>query len=108
MILSIKDLVRQCIIVGKDETTHYGGYGSKSVSQNQRVIVVDLIALQFQKEYNTGRLILIKPNTIKGELDDIIFRNVVGEEKRDHKESSILHLNPTRYVNVSIRLNLKY
>ena len=60
-VLSLKDLVRQCIIIGEDQTTHYGGYESTNrEKQKQTVIVVDLIGLQFQQSYNTGRLVLVQ------------------------------------------------
>ena len=81
-VLSLKDLVRQCVIIGDDETTHYGGYGSQNrVEQKQKVIVVDLIGLQFQQSYNTGRFVLVNENLRNGPLDELIFNNVVGQPK---------------------------
>lgn len=84
ILYSIRDIVRQCIIVGVDKCSHRGGYGCPRQSQpKQRVYVCDLAALQFQQPYNTGRLILIQENEkFKGVLDNVIYENVVGEEKR--------------------------
>lgn len=83
VLYSIRDLVRQCIIVGVDECSHYGGYGCPRLPQpKQRVYVCDLAALQFQKPYNSGRLVLIQEHeAFQGVLDDFIFENVVGEKR---------------------------
>lgn len=60
-VYSLKDLVRQTVIVGKDYTTNYGGYpyGNARVPQQDMVYICDLIGLQFQKEYNSGRLVIV-------------------------------------------------
>lgn len=87
LIYSIKDLARQCVVVGKDVTTFCGGYKSPRVSQIEPVYIIDLAALQFQKPINSGRLVLIQesePN--KGPLDDFIFENVVGEKKKSYRD----------------------
>lgn len=80
VIYSLKDLTRQTVIVGrncriflcvcliatyfqigKDRTTHYGGYphANRRVLQWDLVYVCDLIGLQFQQPYNSGRLVLV-------------------------------------------------
>ncbi|KAJ6638330.1 hypothetical protein Bhyg_11065 [Pseudolycoriella hygida] len=89
-IISLKDLGRQTIIVGKDTTTHYGGFRMNLQDQpNVPVYVVDLAGLQFQQPYNSGRLVLITfGNTGKRTLDDLIFENVVGETKHTYEEAS--------------------
>jgi len=87
VIYAIRDLVRQCIVVGLDETTHYGGYPSGSRNkQEEPVYVVDLSGLQFQQAYNTGRLVLVKDKLPFGLLDDLIFRKVVGEPRKSFQE----------------------
>jgi hypothetical protein len=87
VIYALKDLVRQCVIVGKDETTHFGGYPrNKPVKQSENIYLADLIGLQFQDKCNTGRLVLIADNLPKGVLDDFIFKNVVGEKKKLYEE----------------------
>lgn len=101
LIYSIKDLSRLTVIVGEDLTTFCGGYKSSRVVQKDRVYICDLAALQFQKAYNSGRLILIQeaePN--KGHIDDFIFENVVGEKKRSFKDivSSSSEESKKRYL----------
>ncbi|ODN02207.1 hypothetical protein Ocin01_04457 [Orchesella cincta] len=88
VLYSIRDLVRQCIIVGTDEITKCGGYHCAVERQTkQRVYVCDLAALQFQQAYNTGRLVLIqKEEPYKGILDDLIYEQVVGERKKQFDE----------------------
>lgn len=87
VIYALKDLVRQCVIVAKDKTIHYGGYPrGNPVKQSEDVYITDLIGLQFQQKYNTGRLVLIAESLPKGLLDDFIFENVVGDVKKSYKE----------------------
>ncbi|KAJ6640645.1 hypothetical protein Bhyg_05576, partial [Pseudolycoriella hygida] len=87
-IIALKDLVRQTVIVGKDTTTHYGGFRVERRKQlNVQVYVVDLAGLQFQQAYNTGRLVVIRPdNAGIRPLDDLIFENVVGEKKKTYDQ----------------------
>lgn len=61
VVYSLKDLVRQTVIVGSDYTTNYGGYPHdiKRVRQDAKVYICDLIGLQFQQTYNTGRLVTV-------------------------------------------------
>jgi len=88
VIHALKDLVRQCVIVAQDETTHYGGYPRGApIEQRDKVYIADLIGLQFQKRHNSGRLVLIGNDLPKGLLDDFIFRNVVEEDKKSYKEA---------------------
>jgi hypothetical protein len=100
-------LVRQCVIIGSDRTTHFGGYpNSTLVQQNELVYICDLAALQFQQSYNSGRLVLIhrKPNKFnfllkdtKGLIDDFIFESIVKEKKLTFDEVSELS-SSERYV----------
>ena len=96
VVYAFKDLVRQCVIIGTDMTTHCGGYGCPLRRQQSRVVVIDLIGLQFQRRYNTGRLVLIGSSVPKGMLDDLIFDTVVGEPKRTVKD--VKHDKTGRYV----------
>lgn len=84
VLYSIRDIVRQCIIVGVDECSHHGGYGCPRLTKpKQRVYLCDLAALQFQQPYNSGRLVLIQErDAFQGVLDDLIFEKVVGEKRR--------------------------
>lgn len=84
VLYSIRDIVRQCIIVGVDECSHYGGYGCARLPQPmRRVYLCDLAALQFQQPYNSGRLVLIQESeTFEGILDSFIFEKIVGEKRR--------------------------
>lgn len=61
VVYSLKDLVRQTVIVGSDYTTNYGGYPHhiQRVRQEAMVYVCDLIGLQFQQPYNSGRLVTV-------------------------------------------------
>ena len=87
VIYSLKDLVRQCVIIGRDITTHYGGYGSgKPIPHEKEVVLIDLIGLQFQRKYNSGRLVLIGDHLEEGPLDELIFKNVVGQTKKTVEE----------------------
>lgn len=88
LLYSIRDLVRQCIIVGVDTCSSCGGYKCAMESQNRsRVYLCDLAALQFQQPYNTGRLILVQKNEHhKGILDDFIYANVVGEQRQSFEK----------------------
>jgi len=95
VILSLKDLARQCVTIGLEETTYYGGYPrlATRTKQESKVIICDLAALQFQKHYNTGRHVIIqqqsesdKNNNNKGLLDEELFREIVGEEKKEFKD----------------------
>lgn len=100
----VADLVRQCIIVGPEETTHFGGYpyrNTRSQQPNTKVIVCDLAALQFQQFHNTGRLVLTqKYESINGILDEYIFENVVGEQKLKYENIVEYMKNDTegRYI----------
>lgn len=88
VLYSIRDLVRQCIIVGVDECSHYGGYGCNRQTQpKKKVYICDLAALQFQQPYNTGRLVLIQEtDEFHGILDNLIYEHVVGEQKRSFSD----------------------
>jgi hypothetical protein len=83
VIHAVRDLVRQCVIVGRDETVKYGGYpgGGTPTQQKDPVFIADLSGLQFQQSYNTGRLVLAKDRRERGILDDLIYQRVVGEGK---------------------------
>ncbi|TNJ26850.1 hypothetical protein GMRT_10571 [Giardia muris] len=80
---SLKDLVKLIVIVGLTHGRAYGGFGGASplTTCAQRLYLVDLIGLQFQQPYNTGRLVLHGPGVPRGELDDEIFSRVVGEPR---------------------------
>lgn len=99
VILSLKDLIRQCVTVGTDKTTAYGGYNCRRFYQRVKVYICDLSGLQFQTPSNTGRLVLIgneKTPLPRGKLDDFIYRRIVGEDKKTYRE---VGNNPsTRYV----------
>ncbi len=84
-VLALRDLVKHCVIVGKDIATSYGGYPEMSSIHplNKEVYVCDLPALQFQKMYNSGRHVLIseKNEWIEGPLDKDIYQHTVGGTK---------------------------
>lgn len=93
VVYTLKDLVPHCVIVGKTKADKYGGYpkGNPVIPQEHDVYICDLAGLQFQQVYNSGRLVLIRrdtPDTPKpqGMLDDFIFKNTVGEEKKTLKQ----------------------
>lgn len=91
VLCSLRDLVRQCVIVGIDESSECGGYRCPHEKQDkERVYTCDLAALQFQKPFNSGRLVLVQENEeeFKGILDDFIYENVVGEKRRPFPEIS--------------------
>jgi len=105
VILSLKDLARQCVTIGLDETTHYGGYPrlAARTKQDSKVIICDLAALQFQKEYNTGRHVIIQQsesdkNNTKGLLDEELFQEVVGEKKQYFKDIKEYDMNRYHFV----------
>lgn len=86
-IYALKDLVRHCVIVGKDKAKCWGGYPvGTEVHKHEPPIDVylcDLSGLQFQQPHNTGRLVLISPDTLPaGSLDDMIYRNTVGKDEK--------------------------
>lgn len=64
----------------------------KHEQPNVPVYVVDLSGLQFQRSYNSGRLVLITSGRIDDSpatgLEDLIFVNVVGEKKVLYQEAS--------------------
>jgi hypothetical protein len=97
----LKDLVRQCVIIGKDKTEFYGGYSCQKVSQKETVYICDLAGLQFQTPYNSGRLVLIEKNPIKGFLDDYIFESVVKEKKATFEEMSENSDKSERYAKLN-------
>lgn len=86
VIFAIKDLVKFCTMVGKQRTTHYGGYMGSQLPQSADLYICDLIGLQFQKSYNSGRLVLIGDNVPSGLLDDFIYENSVGQKKPTVKQ----------------------
>ena len=90
MVYALKYLVRQCVIVGRDWTTHYGGYpdGNHRVRQKERVYICDLIGLQFQNNYNSGRLVFIDNRLPKWFLDEFIYEQVVGEKKPSYVDAA--------------------
>jgi hypothetical protein len=91
-IIALRDLVKHCVIVGKDIATHHGGYpfGSQIHKLNKEVYICDLPGLQFQQLDNTGRhvLILQQDDIPKGTLDKEIFKQTVGEEKSTFTEAN--------------------
>ncbi|XP_037048840.1 uncharacterized protein LOC119083264 [Bradysia coprophila] len=80
LIYSLKDLNRQTVIIGKDLVTNPGRY-PQTESQSESVYICDLIGLQFQQKYNTGRLVLVGEDLPRGVLDDFIYTRVVQQEK---------------------------
>lgn len=86
-VLTLKDLIRQCIIIGNTSAIKYGGYPNQSanpVTESQHnIILIDQAGLQFQQAYNSGRLVLvgIDEPLQHGELDDDIYQAVVGYPK---------------------------
>lgn len=104
IILTIKDLVRHCVIVGKDKAHSYGGFGGavkESLPLSQDVYICDLAGLQFQCEYNSGRLVLIGKDLPKGKLDDFIYLNTVGEVKKSWEECIEDQTGRFEQVNIS-------
>ncbi|MBV9576789.1 MAG: hypothetical protein JO149_09220, partial [Gammaproteobacteria bacterium] len=106
VIYAIKDLVKHCVIAGKTEAFQYGGYPKSSPltpyteADNKNVIICDLSGLQFQQNYNTGRLVLINSDSSeRGFLDKDIYRETVGEEKKFYAEASI---DKNRYIKVEV------
>lgn len=96
IIITLKDLVKLCIIIGKDHTIRYGGYRCRSHEQSMPVYVMDCIGLQFQRPYNTGRLVLIQlNNSHEGLLDNAIYEAIVGEKRPNH---SICNQNQERFI----------
>lgn len=58
-----------------------------TTKKKQRVYVCDLAALQFQRAYSSGRLVLIQEDEqYSGVLDNLLYENVVGEPKRSFSE----------------------
>lgn len=90
-IIALRDLVKHCVIVGKDIATHYGGYplNAPIYELNKEVYICDLPGLQFQQLDNTGRhvLILEKGDFPKGALDKEIFEQTVGKVKSTFAEA---------------------
>ena len=46
------------------------------------IVLIDLIGLQFQQEYNTGRLVLVAQDLPEGAFDEYIFESIVGEPRK--------------------------
>ncbi len=84
-ILALRDLVKHCVIVGKDIATGFGGYPQASPisQQNNVVYICDLPGMQFQEIYNSGRHVLLsEQNDLPvGPFDKEIFKNTVGVDK---------------------------
>ncbi|MCS5710335.1 hypothetical protein [Candidatus Berkiella aquae] len=91
IIIALRDLVKHCVIVGKDVATHFGGYpaGQPKSKLNKEVYVCDLPGLQFQQLDNTGRHVLIAVNNDfpQGDLDQEIYLNTVGENKPTYSDA---------------------
>lgn len=91
-IIALRDIVKHCVMVGKDRATHFGGYpqnGNKPQKLGKDVYIIDLPGLQFQELNNTGRHVLLsKEDTLpKGLLDETIFNKTVGQSKASFKEA---------------------
>ena len=79
-----RDLVRNCIMAGLDETTAYGGFGlpGPPVEQRVPVVILNTIGLQFTRENsNTGRICL----GYHGMVTELIKQNVLTQEKLKSK-----------------------
>lgn len=94
-ILTLKDLVRQTIIVGKSIAVASGGYlCAKEINDPpQLVYLIDLPGFQFQKPDNSGRLLVIpepgffgRKRIPEGVLDNRIFTSIVGESKASYAD----------------------
>jgi hypothetical protein len=106
VVRSLRDLVREVVIVGDVVAKSYGGYPSETdwttgerkpteipLHPPQQVFVCDLPGLQFQKPENTARIfsVLSKPAALATEqgeptIDDAIFQAVVGESKATYQQ----------------------
>ncbi|MCS5709316.1 hypothetical protein CC99x_010405 [Candidatus Berkiella cookevillensis] len=91
-VIALRDLVKHCVIVGKDVAIQYGGYPNLSTIRfalNQEVYICDLPGLQFQALNNTGRHVLLteKGDLPKGALDEDIYLNTVGETKKTYQQA---------------------
>ncbi len=105
-IIALRDIVKHCVIIGKDRATHYGGYPSGSpIILDRDVYICDLAALQFQQLNNTGRHVLISQDDSlpKGLLDQEIFKNTVGQNKLSFKQAK--ENNSNRFLDCSFRGN---
>lgn len=105
VILGLRDLVRNCVIVGKDNAVTYGGYKIplNPHSIPQPTYVCDLSGFQFQNPDNTGRLFLIPKNAndelSRGAVDSEIYLNTVGEPKPTKATiGSLIKKDNTRFV----------
>lgn len=105
LVYAIKDLVRHCVIVGRDQGTHVGGYprSFKRKPKSQPVYICDLSGLQFQQEINSGRLVLIGGDLPQGKYDNEIFKATVGEKKKSLAEVELFLKDnkADRYVNIA-------
>lgn len=107
-VFALKDLVKQCIIVGRDTVNSYGGYPpgrnpNVPIPETERreAIVCDLSGMQFQASYNTGRHCLVYEDSTKsppGALDKEIFQSVVGSKQNDYRDCT-----PPRYVDINVK-----
>ena len=95
LILTLKDLIRQCQILGVVKASRYGGYPAHVnpiiQTKEQKMIVCDLIGLQFQQPENTGRLVLVsKPGKAlpAGALDSTMFKALVGEDQLPYAQAA--------------------
>ncbi len=87
-IIALRDLVKHCVIVGKDIATNYGGFCSRSHVLNKEVMICDLPGLQFQRPECTGRHVVVSPEDLpQGSIDQEIFENTVGEKKLSFKDA---------------------
>lgn len=95
-VLSLKDLVKHCVIVGKDKAQSYGGYASwpkespiVKIEPPCDVYICDLSALPFLQAYNAGRHVIISPDDSlpKTTLDSFIFESTVGMKKASYQQA---------------------
>ena len=94
VIFAMKKLVKFCIVVGNAVVVNYGGYpGSnpiKPVRPPRTMTIMDMAGLQFQKPYNTGSLVLIRPPEIDAKhrsiLDNFIYESIMDEPRPTYEQ----------------------
>lgn len=106
--ITLRDLVKQCVIVGTTEVRQYGGYPTSSPItpiEPEIMIMGDLSGVQFQHPNNVARLFFIPkdpsvlPQGLRdqaGLLDGEIYKSIVGEPKKTFKQATKAN-DPSRY-----------
>ena len=84
-ILTLKDLVKHTILIGKTQFVAEGGYGGKNSRREfkspREAFVVDLAGAQFEQKYNYGRNLVISSQPPASDEEPALYERLTGDQQ---------------------------